>query len=132
MEALEAAQVHLRDRDAVAGDADEAHQPLVPGLDRRLEGAAGSQRDLPLDHVDQVVQLDQIDVVDAEALQRAPDLVARARRCARRSWSRGRTGRGCVAARRRAQLRVAVAGGDVDVVDAELQQCLQRRIRLGL
>ena len=70
--------------------------------------------------VDQVVQLDQVDVVDAAAA-RASAGAGRAhrRRCARRSWWRGRTrSRCCVQPRRQAQLRVAVPRGGVDVVDA--------------
>ncbi len=70
--------VHPRHRQAVAGDADEADEALVARLDGRLERAAFAQRGLPLDHVDEVVQLDQVDVVDAEAVERAADLLARA------------------------------------------------------
>ena len=66
----------LRDREPVAGHADEAHEALVARLDRRLERAAGAQRGLPLDHVDEVVQLDQVDLVDAEPVERAADLLA--------------------------------------------------------
>ena len=76
-EAPEAAQVHPRDAQAVAGDADEAHQPLVARLDAGLQRAAGAERDVPLDHVAQVVELDRVDVVDAEPVQRAADLLAR-------------------------------------------------------
>jgi len=40
VEAGEAPPVHGRDGPAVAGDADEARQTLLAGLDRRLEDAA--------------------------------------------------------------------------------------------
>ena len=63
----------------MAGDADEAHEALVAGLDGGLERAAGAERDVPLDHVDEVVQLDRVDVVDAQAVERAADLLARRR-----------------------------------------------------
>ena len=70
--------MHPRHRQAVAGDADEADEALVARLDGRFERAAFAQRGLPLDHVDEVVQLDQVDVVDAEPVERAADLLARA------------------------------------------------------
>ena len=60
----------------MAGDADEADEALVARLDRRFERAALAQCGLPLDHVDQVVQLEQIDVVDSEAVEGAADLLA--------------------------------------------------------
>ena len=63
-----------RDRDAVPGHADVAHQALVARPDGRLEHAAGRVRLLPLGLVDEVVQLEEVDVVDAHALERAVDL----------------------------------------------------------
>jgi hypothetical protein len=61
--------VHLGHREAVPGDADEAHEALLARLDRRLERAALPEGGLPLGNVDQVVQLDQVDPVDAEAVE---------------------------------------------------------------
>ena len=58
----------------VAGDADEADQALLPGLDHGLQRAARSEGGLPLLRLDQVVQLDQVEVVDPQSLQRALDL----------------------------------------------------------
>jgi hypothetical protein len=55
----------------VAGHPDEADDPLVTRLHRRLERAVGGERELPVDHVDEVVELDEIDHVDAEPLERA-------------------------------------------------------------
>ena len=75
--------MHPRDAEPVAGHADEAHEALVARLERRLERAALAQGGLPLDRVDQVVQLDQVDVVDSQPLQRAPDPLAGARAVAR-------------------------------------------------
>ena len=46
---------------------------------RGLQRAAGAERDVPLDGVGQVVQLQQVDVVDPHPLQRAVQLVARRR-----------------------------------------------------
>ena len=78
-EAVETTEVHLRHGQPVPGDADEADQALVARLDRRFERAALAQRGLPLDRVDEVVQLEQVDAVDAEAVEGAVDLLARAR-----------------------------------------------------
>ena len=81
-EALEAAQVHAGDARAVAGDADEAHQALVAGLRQRLDGAAGAVGRLPLVVLDEVVELDEVDGVDLQPLERSlqfgPGGVARA------------------------------------------------------
>jgi hypothetical protein len=59
----------------VAGDADEADDAFVPRLDRRLQRPAFAQSDLPFDHVDEVVQLDQVDPVQAEPLEGTADLL---------------------------------------------------------
>ena len=61
----------------MARDADEADETLVARLDGCFERAAFAECSLPLDRVDEVVQLEQVDVVDAEAVERAPDLLAR-------------------------------------------------------
>ena len=116
--------MHAGDAGAVAGHADEADQALVPCLGQRLDGAAGAVRDLPLVGLDQVVELDQVDVVDLEALQRALEL-----RAGRRSPWRSPV---LVARKKRSrcsaihgpdpQLGLAVGGGGVDVVDAEVEQ----------
>ena len=69
-EALEAAEVHRGDGDAVAGDADEARQALRARLDGVLERAAGAERRLPLGFVDEVVELEQVDVIGLQPLER--------------------------------------------------------------
>ncbi len=53
---------------AVAGDADEAHQTFLAGLDQGLQGTARAQRLVPFVGMDQGVQLQQIDVVSAQAV----------------------------------------------------------------
>jgi hypothetical protein len=58
--ALEAAQVHLGDGDAVAGDA-EASASLLTRFDGRLQRTAGAERRRPLVGVDEIVQLEQVD-----------------------------------------------------------------------
>ena len=59
-------------------DADEANEPFLACLDSRLERAILAKCGFPLDDVDQVVQLQQVDVVDAQALERAVELLLRA------------------------------------------------------
>ena len=108
-----------RDRDPVAGHADEPDEPLVARLERGFERAAGAQRRLPLVRLDQVVELDQVDVVDPQPLERPLELgSARVAACARRSWWRGRIVAVARHPRAEAKLGVAVARGGVDVVDA--------------
>ena len=125
--------MHPRDGKPVPGHADEANQSLVAGLDRRLERAALAQGGLPLDHVDEIVQLDQVDVVDAEAHERAANLLARAGVVALSSLCREKEApRITLQPGREPQLGVAVRGGRIDVVDAVLEQHRKRRIRLGL
>ena len=77
------------DAQAVPGDADVPREPLVAGLHERLDGAAGTVGDVPLVGLDEVVQLDEVDVVDAHpgsersssaraaSPRRSPVLVAR-------------------------------------------------------
>src|SRR4029078_1872779 len=72
-ETLQAPPVHGGDRETVTGDADEAHQPFLARLDRRLQRASLPQRELPLDHIDEVMQLAQVDTNDAQPLERAAD-----------------------------------------------------------
>jgi hypothetical protein len=59
-------------------DADEANEPFLARLDSRLERATLPEGGFPLDNVDQVVQLQEVDVVDAQALERAVELLLRA------------------------------------------------------
>ena len=74
--------MHGGDRPAVAGDADEARQSLGARLDDGLERAARSHRLLPVVGMAERVKLDQVDVIDAEALERAVDVLARLARVA--------------------------------------------------
>ena len=105
----------------VAGHADEAHEALVAGPRQRLDGATRTVGDLPLVLLDEVVQLDQVDVVDVHALQRAFELGPR-RVTATLAGLGGEedVARWVGEPRPQAVLRGAVAGGGVDVVDAEL------------
>ena len=122
--------MHPRHRQAVAGDADEADETLVARLDGRFERAAFAQRSLPLDHVDEVVQLEQVDAIDAEPVERAADLLARAGAVALPGLRREEEPVAVLAQpRREPQLRVAVRRSGVDVIDAVLEQQLERADR---
>jgi hypothetical protein len=107
-----------------------ANEPFLPRLDRRLKSSVLAERELPLDHV---VQLQQVDVVDAETLERASNLFARSVVVAlfglRRKEEPARV---ALEPRCDPQLRVAVRGGGVDVVDVVFEQDLERRIRFAL
>jgi hypothetical protein len=130
---FQAAAVHLGHRQAMAGDADEAHQPLLARLDRRLEGAIGAQRGVPLDDVDQVVQLDGVDPVDAEAVEGPPDLLPGAAVGPFPRLRRDEEGaRVALQPRRDPQFGVAVARRHVDVVDAVLQELVQGPVGVAL
>jgi hypothetical protein len=132
-EPREALRVHARNGAAVAGDADEPNEAFVTRLDSRLQRAALAQRLLPLDHVDQVVQLDQVDAVDTHALERAPDLRPRAVVVAAARLRREEEAVAVLCEPRlQAILRLAVRGGNVDVVDAVLEQELEHAVGLGL
>ena len=106
-EAFQASAVHLGYRQAVPGDADEAHEAFLAGARSTASRAPSAPSAVfPLDHVDQVVQLDRVHPVDPEAVERAADLLARgAVGCARRSsWPRRRCP-GCGAATSRCAAR---------------------------
>lgn len=62
--------MHPGDAQTVAGHADEAHQTLVSGCHHGLDDSTGSVSDFELVVFDQVVQLDEVDVVYAQPLQR--------------------------------------------------------------
>ena len=51
------------------GDSDETDEPFLARFDRGLQRATFAERDLPLDDVGQVVQLQQVDVVDAQPIE---------------------------------------------------------------
>ena len=119
----------MRDSHPVARDADEADEPLVPRSHQRLDCAIRAMSDIPLVFLDEVVELDEVDVLDVHALQRAFELGASAV-AATLTGLRGEEDTVPVRGEPRPQavLRGAVAGGGVDVVDAELGDLLQRGV----
>ena len=125
--------MHGRDGEAVTGHPDEANQPFGPGFDGRFQRATLSERGLPLDDVHQVVELDEIDPVDSETLERSMDLVLGPRvvafsrlRC-QEEGVRALLQPGCDA-----KLGIPVGRCRVDVVDSMLQHKLQRPLCLGM
>src|SRR5207247_7120528 len=76
---LEATEMHFRDGEPMPCDADEADESFVTCLHGGVERSAFPQSELPFDHVDQVVQLEQIDAIDAETIERSANLLARPR-----------------------------------------------------
>src|SRR5712664_1582796 len=133
VEAREAPAVRGGDGPAVARHADEPREALRARLDRRLERAAGPQRLVPVVRVAERVELDQVHVVHAEPVERAVDVLARLAGAA--APGLGREEEVLPVARHPradAQLRVAVARGGVDVVDAIAEQELQRAVGVGL
>ena len=115
--------MHPRHCQAVAGDADEADETFVACLDGRFERTAFAQRSLPLDHVDEVVELEQIDAFDTEPVERAANLLARAGAVSLPGLRREEEPVAVLAQpRREPQLRVAVRRSGVDVIDAVLEE----------
>jgi hypothetical protein len=99
----------------------------------RLERTARAERGLPLDHVDEVVQLEQVDADRRRAVERAVDLFARAGAVALPGLRRDEETVAVLRQpRREPAARVAVRRSGVDVVDAVLEQQLEGRVRLGL
>ena len=62
----------------MTGDADEANESLVPSLHTGAERPVVPEGLLPALLVGQVVELDQIDLLDLQPLERGADLIARA------------------------------------------------------
>ena len=121
--------MHPADAQAVTRDAHEAGQAFVAGPRQRLDGASGAEGHFPLVGLDQVVQLDQVDVVDAQPLQRP--LEARPGRVA--TPIAGLGGEEELAGvrrqpRRHPQLGIPVRCRYVQVVDACLEQDGQQRV----
>src|SRR3954469_19820394 len=115
------------------GDSDEAGEALVTGLYRRFQRAARREGGPPLVLVHQVVQLDQVDPVGAQPLQRAPDLLVGSSAGPLAGLGRQEV---LVAVRlhprTQPELGLAVAGGGVEVVDAVAADQLHRLVGLVL
>ena len=55
----------------MAGDAYSPYQPLLFGLDGSIDRTTRTQSYIPIDGINEIVQLPQVDVIDAHALQGA-------------------------------------------------------------
>src|SRR6202158_3804904 len=60
------------------GDSDKPDQALRARFAKRLERSARAERGLPFLLVDKIVQLDQVDLIDAQPFQRSMQARARA------------------------------------------------------
>src|SRR5438552_688953 len=133
-EALEALAVTLRHLETVTGHADEARKSGVACLDGGPQRAVLAHRNIPLALVDEVVQLDQINVVDAQTAERQADLVARLGVRPLSGLGREEEALAALASkpRRDVELRVAVARRRVQVVQVVAEYELERAIGLGI
>src|SRR5208282_36482 len=123
-------EVHCGHFRTVTGHSDESHQPLSPRLDDRLERATRAQRGAPFSFIDEVMQLDQVDMIDTQPLERS----MKTRAGAIVGAIAGLGGEEEVLAMlphpgADSQLRLAVCGGRVDMVDAIFEQRLEDAIR---
>src|SRR5271167_263908 len=113
----------------VAGNADESHQSLSPRFDQCFERAARSQSGSPLILGCQVVHLDQIDLIDPQPLERAMETVARALIRAVAGFGGEKKPLAMLAhPRADAQLRLAVRGRGVEMIDAVFEEHLEHAV----
>ena len=109
-----------------ACDADPPDEPFLARHQRGVERAAGAERLVPFDRVRERVKLPEVDVVHAEAVERALELVARAFLVSPACLGGQEEPSGLVLEPRRdAELGVSIRGGDVDVVDSVLEERLE-------
>ena len=121
--------MHAGDARAVAGDPDVPHEALVTGGGHRLHHTTRPVGDLPLLRLHEVVELDQVDRVHLEALQRPLQLSARGvlptlPRLGGQEEAMTVLGH----PRTDAQLGLPVAGGGVEVVDPGVEEHLQHLV----
>ena len=64
----------------VTGDADGAHQGLLPGANHAVEGPVRARDPIQRVEVADLVELDEVDPLDLQQLQRPADAVVRPRR----------------------------------------------------
>src|SRR5207245_7150635 len=125
--------MHGRDGPAVARHADEAGQPLPARLDRRFEHAILAHGLIPVVRVAERMELDEIDMIDAQTLERAMDVLTAFFRGARAGLRRQKE---VLPVTRHpgsdAELGIAVARRRVDVVHAVAQEHLEGAVRVGL
>src|SRR5579862_3742708 len=125
--------MHRGDLRAVTGDADKPHQPLRSRFDQRLERAACSQSRRPFILGDQVVHLDQIDLIDAQPLERSMETVASALIAAVAGFGREKKSLAMLAhPRTDPQFRFAVRRRRIDMIDAVFEQHLEHAVSLVL
>ena len=121
--------MHLGDPQPMAGDADEAHEPLVACRGEGGDRTARTERDVPLVGLDEVVQLDQVDLVDVHPGERPLELGTGVGALAF-AGLRGEEHLTPVVGEPRPQpnLGFAVPGRGIDVVDATRPDHLECRV----
>jgi hypothetical protein len=117
----------------VARHAEEAHEAGVARFGGGAQRAVRPHRLLPLVLLHEVVELEQVELRDAQALEGAADLVPRPG-VAALARLRGQEEVAAVALHpgADAELGVPVGGGGVDVVHAGVEQLAERPVRLVL
>src|SRR5580704_1930177 len=132
-EPFEAAAMHRGNLRAMTGNADKPHEPLRSRFDQSLKRATGSQSGRPFILGDQVVHLDQIYLIDAQALQRTMKTVASALIRAIAGFSGEKKSLAMlVHPRTDSQFRFAVRRRRIDMIDAIFEQHLEHAVRLVL
>lgn len=134
---LQAAPVHRRGLEPVTRHTQETHQSLLPRLDKGLQRPSRPHGLFPGCRAGQVVHLPEVHVVDAQALQRMPQIIPRpAVRAPVGLGSEEESVPVLLHPRPDALLGVSVHRCDVDMVDAVCEQELEdtiglRRLRLA-
>src|SRR5260370_5381247 len=88
IEAFETAPVRGGNLQTMAGDAYSSYQPLLFGLDGSIDCTTRTQSYIPIDGINEVVQLPPVHVIDASALQGAMQFLRRLPRRARTGLGR--------------------------------------------
>ena len=118
---------------AVPGDTDRSYQTLLFGFDGRIDGAARAQRCVPLNGVNEVMQLPQVHIINAHALQGAVQFLFCLLCCTGTSFRCYKELRAVLGKPwGDAQFCISVACRAVYVIDPIALQYLQRAVRLLL
>ena len=121
--------MHRRDRPAVSRHADKSDQPLRARLQHRIQCPAGRERLLPVIRMDERMELQKIDAIGAQPLERTPDLRLRALETPLVGLGRQEEGVTVpVHPRSDPEFGVAISGRRVDVVHAVFEQQVEHAV----
>ena len=125
--------MHRGNLRAVTGDAYKAHETLRSRFDQSLKRATRAQGSRPFILGDQVVHLDQIELIDAQPIQRSMQTVASALICAIAGLGGEKELLSMLAhPRTDSQFRFAVRRRRIEMIDAVFEQHLEHAVRLVL